>query len=135
MAVIGVTGKLELNTTGSTWVEIAKCKSISFPDFSTTAVDITNLASPDYAKEYVPGMVDAGSVTFQCEYTSATYVQLTGLVRTTKNWRITSPTGVADVVQFSGFLTKVALAMSPDEEMVIDAELRTSGLPEVTPAA
>jgi hypothetical protein len=131
MATIPVGAKLE-HENGSGWLEVQKCKSVNFPGFNVSAVDTTNLGNTDYAKTYIPGMIDAGSVTFECEYTTATYVQLTGLLRDVIGWRVSAPAGEGDVVTCDGFLVKIDVPQSPDEEMMITGEIKMTGLPAVT---
>lgn len=133
MATIGVGAKLEYES-GSSWTEVLNCKSVNFPQFSITSIDTTNLSIADYAKTYMPGMVDGNSITFEAEYTSDTYTALAGLIREVIGWRVSSPDvdTAGDVVTCDGFLTSLSVAMSPDDEMMISGEIKMTGLPAVS---
>lgn len=133
MATIGVTAKLEYES-GSGWAEVVGCKTVNFPAFSITSIDTTHLGLTDFAKTYMPGMIDAGSVTFEAEYVSATYTALQALAvaREAIGWRVSAPDGEGDVVTCDGFLVKLDVSMSPDEEVMVSGEIKMTGLPEVS---
>lgn len=131
MATIGVTAKLEYEQS-SAWVEVANCKQVNFPSFNVSSVDTTNLSITDYAMTYMPGMVDAGSITFEAEYSEATYTALQGLVRQTIGWRVTGPDDADVAVTCDGFLVKCDVQMSPNEEVMISGEVKLTGLPAVS---
>lgn len=134
MATIGITGKLEYDG-DSGWVEVSNCKSIQFPSFIVSSIDTTHLGLTDYGMTFVPGMVDAGVCAFEAEYTEATYVGLQALLRETVGWKITAPDeGNASpvAVECDGFLTKLDVVITPNEEVMIAGEIKFSGLPEVS---
>lgn len=131
MAVIGVTAKIE-HEGGSGYVEVPNCKAINFPGFNITSVDTTNLGNSDYAKTYIPGMIDASTITVDCEYTAVTYNDLQALVREVKSWRVTAPAGEDVVVTCDGFITKLDVKPTPDEEVMINFEIKMTGLPVVS---
>lgn len=132
MAVIGVTAKLEYQS-GSGWVEVVNPKSVNFPGFTVSSIDTTNLSIANYGMQFMPGMIDAGSVTFEAEYTDDNYNGLNALVREIVGWRVTAPDDGdgAVVVTCSGFLTKLDVNMTPNEEVMISGEVKMTGLPSV----
>lgn len=131
MAIIGVGAKLEYES-GSGWGEVQNCKSVNFPGFNVTSVETTHLGVSDYAKTFLPGMVDANTITFSCEFTDANYTALQGLVRDVLGWRVSSPSGEAVVVTCDGFLTSLEVALAPDEEVMINGAIKMTGLPVVS---
>lgn len=131
MATIGVSAKLEYEN-GSAWAEVYNIKTVNFPDFTTTSVETTNLANVDYGKTFIPGMVDAGVITFNSEYTTASYVALSALVRDLIGWRVTSPSGEGDILTCDGFLTKLSVNFDSDVEVMITGEIKLSGIPQVS---
>lgn len=133
MAYIGIGAKLEFEN-GSGWAEVLHCKSVNLPDFNVASIETTHLGLTNYGKTFMPGMIDAGSISFEAEYTADTYADLQGLVRETLGWRISDPTGPSVVVTCDGFLTSLKSSMSADEEMMITGEIKLTGVPEVTGA-
>jgi len=131
MASIGVGAKLE-HEQGSGWAVVYKCKSVNFPNFTITSVDTTHLAIADYAKTYMPGMIDGDTISFESEFTSASYVTLTGLLRDVIGWRVSAPAGEGDVVTCDGFLTSLTSSMTPDDEMMISGQIKMTGLPVIS---
>lgn len=126
MAYIGIDASLEYES-GSSWVPVPKCKSVSFPGFNISSVDTNNLDNSNFGMTYMPGCVDAGSCAFECEYSTATYTALQGLIRDVIGWRITAPDGHPETCD--GFLTKLDVAMSPNEEVMITGEIKFTGIP------
>jgi hypothetical protein len=91
MAIIGIGAKLEYES-GSGWAEVPNVKSVNFPGFNVNPVDTTHLGCADFAKTFMPGTIDADSVSFECEYIASTYTALQGLLREVIGWRVSSPT-------------------------------------------
>lgn len=131
MAVIGVTSKLEYEA-GSAYVEVPGVKSVNFPAFNTSAVDTTSLDNSNFAMSFIPGMIDPASISFECEFSDATYVALSGMIRETTSWRVTAPTGVDTAVTCDGFLVKLDVSISPADEVMISGEVKMTGLPVVS---
>ena len=131
MATIGVTAKLEYEN-GSGWAEVEKCKSISFPSIAVNPYETTHLGITDYAKTYSPGLIDAGVIAFEAEYTSTTYAAWHGLLRDELGWRVSAPSGEGDVLTCDGHLTKLEVTMTPDAEVMITGEIKLSGLPALS---
>lgn len=130
MSTIGVSAKLEYES-GSTFVEIPDVISVNFPEFSVTSIDTTSLANTDYGMTFAPGMVDGGTITFECHYDSDVYDDLEGLVRTSLDWKVSAPTGESQSVTCEGFLTKLSVSIKPNELVVISGEIKMTGLPTV----
>lgn len=131
MATIGVTAKLEYEHS-SAWNEVTGCKQVNFPSFNVSSVDTTHLGIADYAMTYMPGMIDAGSITFEAEYSEATYTALQALVREVIGWRVTGPDDADVAVSCDGFLVKCDVSLTPNEEVMISGEVKLTGLPAVS---
>jgi hypothetical protein len=128
MSTIGVTAKLEYES-GSGWEQVANCKSINFPSTNVSSIDTTHLGLTDFAMTFAPGMVDAGSITFSASFSESSYTALQSLLREVIGWRVTGPLDEAALVTCDGFLTKCDVAMSPNEEVMIEGEIKMTGLP------
>lgn len=134
MAVIGISAKLEYES-GSSWAEVDNCKQVMFPAFSVSSIDTTHLGLTDFGMTFMPGMVDAGACSFTAEYTEATYTALQGLTRDLLGWRVTAPDeggGSPVIVTCDGFLTKLEVSITPNEEVMISGEIKFTGLPQVS---
>lgn len=126
---IGVTTKFE-HESGSSWVEVYKTRSVNYPGYNTSSVDNTSLANDDFAMTYEPGMIDANVITFESEWSEASYATLQGIVsdREAIGWRVSGPDG-SDPLTCDGFLTKLDVNITPGELMIISGEVKLTGLP------
>jgi hypothetical protein len=97
MATIGYTAKLAVKTTGS-FVDVSpEVVTISVPAVEVSSVESTHLNVTDGFKTYVPGLKNAGTLSFEANYTKDAYTTLDnirGLLKSGSNdieWRITAP--------------------------------------------
>lgn len=129
MANIGITASLEydLDTSGTNWVAIPKCKSISFPALTVASVDTTNLDNSDYYKTFTPGTIEPGNVSFTAEFSSDTYNDLFDTLRDVISWRVTSPDGDVVIAIFDGFLMNLSSPIEAEAEHMITGEIKVTG--------
>jgi hypothetical protein len=145
MAIIGFTAKLELDPGTGSYATIDECTMITLPAFETTSIETShlNLITPD--RTYTPGLTDNGTLSFECNYSKATYNTLhsiKGKLKVTSqipptgnniNWRITSPdedgagAGTAQTFTFNGFLTKLETAFETEAVVKIKGEVKVNG--------
>jgi len=64
---------------GGGWGQIAEVKRMGLPGMESSVVELTHLDSPDKAKEKMAGFMDAGQITFTCNYYKAGYIALAAL--------------------------------------------------------
>jgi hypothetical protein len=131
LAVIGVSASLEYEDS-SAFVPVAGVKSVNFPGFNVSSVDTTHLGNTNFAMSFMPGMVDAGALTFECEFSEATYTALQGKIRETIGWRVTGPDDEDVAVTCDGFLTKLDVQVTPADELMISGEVKLTGMPVVS---
>lgn len=146
MGIIGFTAKLEVNDGSSNaYAVIDQATTITLPSQDTTSVETTYLGLSTPHKTFTPGLTDAGTLSFECNYTSATYARLQGLLGKLKhdsripptgtdvNWKITAPdedgsgSGGAQTFTMNGFLSKLDLSMEVEAVMKIKGEVKISG--------
>lgn len=95
-ATIGHTTSLSSNTAGSvattsSWVLLSEIKNVSGPAPDVTDVEVTNLESPNFTKEFIPGLINGGEVSFDVSYFKTACATVYGLIRTSTAWKIILP--------------------------------------------
>lgn len=107
------------------------------PGISRDSVDFTHFGSPDFFREFKPGIADGGEV-------SVTYNLVPGLLddaaigahfdtRSVEAWRVVFPNGAK--LDFRGFATAHERATPMDDKMTGSATFKVTGKPVLTPAA
>jgi hypothetical protein len=145
MAIIGFTAKLELDPGTASYTEISETTLISLPAFETATVETSYLGMSTPDRTYTPGLTDNGTLSFECNYSKATFNTLAGVKGKLKittqipptgnniNWRITSPdedgagAGTAQTFTFNGILTKLETSFETEAVVKIKGEVKISG--------
>jgi hypothetical protein len=134
MAVIGLTSKVEIDTNGSgSWSTISEATMINVPSYEVSVVDASHLAVSSANKLFIPGMKDAGVLSFECNYTKATLQLLNTHRGIMRNWRVTfvddDGTGPNTqlVMTFEGFITKTETALEMENVVRIKTDVKVSG--------
>lgn len=146
MATIGFTAKLELDNGGGTFAIIDEATMITVPAQETTTVETTHLNLSTPMKTFTPGLTDPGVLSFEANYTKASYNQLNAVRGKLKDganpipptgddikWRITAPdedgagAGTAQTFTFAGILTKLELGFETEAVVKIKGEVKVSG--------
>jgi hypothetical protein len=138
-ARIGWGGKVYLSTdaTEANLTELALVVDCTFPQDNADEVDVTHLQSPGKRKEYIAGLIDAGSVTVTLNYDpgSATDLLLTAAKEagTTRSVRFIVPSEAGDGsadwnFTTSGFVKQYAPdKMAAGEKIAATAVIRITG--------
>lgn len=124
------------DTLGGAYTNVDGTIDISLPERELGASEITNDDSPDFHKDYIPGMYEPGTIGFTYLYTKTGFADVEAVFQlasasatranATKFWKITLPDGSTGIVQ--GFLTKHSLPLEGDEDSpVVECELQTLG--------
>lgn len=122
---------------GAVFTPFAEITDFTPPGTSRDSVDFTHFGSPDYFREFKPGIADGGEA-------SVTYNLVPGLLddaaiaahfdtRAVDTWRIVFPNGAK--LEFRGFATAHERATPMDDKMTGSATFKVSGKPVMTPAA
>lgn len=126
-------------TGGVSYGSIAEVFRISGPGFKVGSSNMTNLNSPNAAKEKKPGFIDAGEVSIGVTWTKAVYNSAVGALRKTLNWKLIFPLVGAEVtassVTFSGHLTGIPLEVPDDDRISHTITIDVTGLPVFTPGS
>jgi len=146
MATIGFTAKLELNDGASNAYDVvAETTMITLPAQDVTTVETTYLGLSTPHKTFTPGLTDSGVLSFECNFTEATYNRLQAVRGKLKhttiippsgtdvNWKVTAPdedaggAGTAMTFTMNGILTKLEVSMEVEAVMKIKGEIKISG--------
>ena len=113
--------------------------SITGPNQARDSIDISTMDSTDKWREFIPGMLDAGEVTFEVNYdavSGSTADDLnTLLTATAETVTITfAPTGATSSWSCSGFITALGFATPFDEKITQPVTIKFTGAPTYTDA-
>jgi hypothetical protein len=117
--------------TSTSYTTIADVKSITMPSMEVTDVDITNLDSANYTKEFTAGLIDPGEISFTVSYDESQSNTLYGLLRQSKKFRVTATDSatyaVAGYVKTFGFPQ-----VESESELTNEMVIKVNGAPTVT---
>lgn len=117
------------NTTEDEWTQIPKTVDFGLPDSELGSSEYTNDDSPDYHKQYQPGLYEPGTVEGTYIYSDDGFALLEELYQratetanrqsdaetpATVLWKIELPSGSTS--NFSGYVTKNTLPMDGQED-------------------
>lgn len=87
----------EVTPGGGSFTDVAELKDITPPDFAVEDLEVTHQTSSDGYKEYIPGLVEGGEVTFDVNWVPGNATQQAVMAKiggAAINWRIVYPTAV-----------------------------------------
>ena len=103
---------------GPAATKVAQTVDLSGPEPEVGEVEVTNNDSPDNTREYLPGLIEPGSLDFEVVYSTAQAQTLYGLVGDglVHSWRIGYPDGSA--FNFLGFVNKFGIEAPTEDEKI-----------------
>jgi len=111
--------------------------SVSGPDQSRDSIDISTMDSTNKWREFIPGMIDAGEVTFDVNYDGSAAgnanVLSGALDDAAEVWTITFPD--TSTWACSGFVTGLGHAIPFDDKITQSVSIKFSGSPTYTDVA
>ena len=137
--VRAITTSLTKKKSGSETVDwtVGSLTSIGEIGVEITEIDVTTLDSPDGAKEYIPGDIEAGDLAIagyiKKADDEATVTKMMALISagTVEDWEVTFPSGAK--WEFDAFVKAFHTAeATPDGLVGFSGTLRVSGLPVFT---
>jgi hypothetical protein len=131
---------------GTSYTNIAQVVSdISGPGFSRGSIDVTNHADTDMFRQKMPGLIDAGQISFQVAFdpAAATHNWATGLLDDFDNsdctlaaFKITMNVCTASVTSstwtFDGFVAGAAMSAGLEDVHRMDVTVEITGKPTLT---
>lgn len=121
------------NTPG-TYITVAQCKDFDGPEDTTDEIDVTTHDSADDYKEFLPGLQDGGTVSFDIELDpedTASQAQLRTFKQSREvvNWRLVFPTTNLSRLEFIGFVNSFSLGAPVEGSITGSCGIRVSGKP------
>ena len=121
----------------ATHTQVGNVISISGPDQTRDAIDISTMDSSNKWREFIPGMIDAGEVTFDVNYDGsasgeANFLEA-AITSTAATWTITFPD--TSTWACSGFITSLGHAIPFDDKITQPVGIKFTGQPTYTDVA
>jgi len=109
---------------------VEEVKEIKGPEQVLATVDVTNQSSPDFFREWIPTLIDGGTVTFPVNYNPSNTEQQAALTllkaRTLTYFQLTiGSTGEA--LHWAGYFTKFGGTWPVENVAAIDVEIKITG--------
>lgn len=109
----------------------AEVTSITPPAAQIDIIDVTHMASPGTAREFIAGLIDYGEASFEINLIPGTgadsAIRSQFAARTTKNYRISFPDSPATTEVFAAFVTGYERNVPVDDRMTATITLKVTG--------
>jgi len=110
---------------GAALTPIANLTSLGFPEISTDEVDVSSHDSVDNYREFVPGMIDGGSLDIEGNFTGDEGIKT--LIDSGEVIAFTITTASGKTAEFSGFFTSFAVDLPFEGKETFSASIKVSG--------
>jgi predicted secreted protein len=121
--------------TSESFASIAELTDVNAPAMTKDSIEVSNYGSTDRFREYIPGMKDGGSVSFEANWlpNNSTHDESTGLLEcfnddVNHNWKFVLPDSLG-TISFVGHVT----AFTPTTPLTMQGKLactiKVSGKP------
>ena len=129
---LGTTLQKGDGATPEVFTTVSEVHGINGPTQDADVIEVTSLASPNGTKEFIAGLKNAGTVTFDINFnpTSATHAALfadqkSGIVR---NWKIVLPSSVSAMTfSFAAFVKSFTADIQAASHLKANLTLHISG--------
>jgi predicted secreted protein len=126
-------------TPTETFTTVAEILNISGPDLSLDLIDVTNMDSPSYYREVLPGFKSAGEIKFDINFmpVNSTHNPTSGILadfdgRVKRNWKLVFPDTGATTWSFAGYLTGFSVTSNFDDRLQASVTISITGAPTLT---
>jgi hypothetical protein len=136
-AMLGYTTTLERGSTAdaatAVFTQVGEVTDLTVFDASRDTVEVTNHRSPGFALEFIPGLIDFGSASFELNWVPARPIteDLMNDFQSAGNraWRITLPD--LTEISFLGALSSINATAPVKDVMKLSCEIKLSGPPDI----
>lgn len=128
MAIEGFGTTVTLNSAA-----VAELLSVTGPTFAGETIDVTHMESTEGFREKIAGLVDAGQLELELQYTKAQYNTIQALMRQTIPFEVTLPDD--STFEGEGHITALGVAVPLDDKITQTVTLDITGKPTFTPGA
>lgn len=130
----GVQVGVSASSTDNTFAALLEITDVSGPEIAVDDVEMTHSESPDRYKEWLPGLIDGGEVTVECNYTKENCAAVYALVGVKKYYKITLPDG-GSTWKFPGYIKGFGEEEPIDDKIQNQVTIKVGGKPVFTAAA
>jgi predicted secreted protein len=136
-AITGVGAEFQLGDAASpeVFTKVAEVISISGPELSAEQVEVTSLDSTGGYKEFIPGLLDGGSVTIEFNYVDgntqqeALRTRVSTASQTALNYRIQLPDSPLSYVTFAATVESYSMNVETGSAVTVSCGVKISGAP------
>ena len=136
-AISGVGAEFQLGDAASpeVFTKVAEVLSISGPELASEQIEVTSLDSTGGYKEFIPGLLDGGTVQIEFNYIDGNTQQETLRTRvstsgqTAANYRIQLPDSPLSYVTFAGIVESYSMNMETGSAITVSCGIKISGAP------
>lgn len=123
----GTTFGMETTAGSGTYTVLAEVFEISPPTETVDAIDYTHMTSPDFTREFGPGLIDPGEATIALNFIpgNTSEAQLRAAMREVRGCQVTFPNGATWT--FDGFITSIGAETPMADKMVHRTTFKVSG--------
>ncbi len=112
---------------------IAEVTDFTGPGLSVNPVKITHLLSPNAAQEYLPGLIEGGTLQFNLNYTADQQSELYFMLRQRRYWQITFPDAEVEADRskwvLRAFIQDLGNEYPEDNKINQSCTLKLTGIP------
>ena len=118
---------------GATTGTVGSIMNITGPTEAADDIEVTSMDSTNSRKEFIPGLVDSGELTFDLIYVAAEYNQDQTDIGTAQVWTITMSDAGNTTIVGTGYIKANSLAIPYDDKVVQNVTIKYTGDIAVTP--
>ncbi|MBV5268978.1 MAG: hypothetical protein JZU55_02505, partial [Afipia sp.] len=120
--------KFRTSTGPDVYTTIGEQTNVTPYGISVDSIDASHEGSPSAHREFIPGLVDAGEVSFEVHYVPGGTAEATlmGALRTTQVCRTVFPSGAQ--ANYSAFITEMSPEAPLDDKMVMSITMKLTGV-------
>lgn len=114
---------------GSEWQKVAEVYNIAGPGMTRETIEVTSYDSPDGYREKIPGLRDAGQLTFTMNFRKDNYTVIKEDFESEDRvqYRVTLPDSDETQMTFYGLVTELPLSVPEDDRITCDVTIEISG--------
>jgi hypothetical protein len=118
---------METTAGNDTYTALAYVFEITPPTETVDAIDLTHMSSPDFTREFGPGLINPGEVTLALNFIpgNSADVALRGAMREARGCRVTFPNGATWT--FDAFITSLGVETPMADKMVQRVTMQVTG--------
>ena len=126
---VGTKFKRAVDSSATSYADIAEVNSITGPNLSRATIDVTSLDSTGGYREFIPGFRDGGEISLDMNFTPDGYNDLKDDFEAEVTWdyEIVMGNAAATTLQFAGFVTALGVAIPMDDKVTASVTIKISG--------